>query len=226
MFIFARLRHAIRSSPLLYRVWLVLSKSYSYKFPNRGTDLHLTGFQRSGNTFASILVKRVFPNLNIVTHFHAIASLKCALKNNTPILVLIRDPSQCVLSSFVKRIDSSNISFKRAVEFDIMEYKYYYSFVRHHEIQLVDFEVMINDPYLFVMIVCEKLGLEPPSRQTVFNAVRETHEILDKDTRTGGDRNIGSEYKQAMKNKLSSHILSRSEFTDCVALYEETKSTF
>ncbi|MDY0133184.1 MAG: hypothetical protein RBR53_11020 [Desulforegulaceae bacterium] len=100
------LRSFIRKSPLLYTFYLFLRfKGKYYKLPDRYTDIHITAFQRSGNTFAANLVKRVLPDKKIVTHIHTIASLKKALKYDIPVIVLIRDPKQSIPSSLLKRIE-------------------------------------------------------------------------------------------------------------------------
>ena len=61
-------RRLIRSHPLLYPFyirWIVRNKTVV--FPPVHTDLHLTGFPRSANTYCMNIVNEAFPGLSIST---------------------------------------------------------------------------------------------------------------------------------------------------------------
>ena len=154
----SKIRQLIRSKPNIYKIFLYFKNGYSYKLPNKSTDLHLTGYQRSGNTFAAEIIANIFPNHTIVTHFHSIASIKSAFKHDVPVIVLIRNPLDSVLSSIVKRVDGQGENINTAIAYDLDEYYYYYSYVLNHsdKIKIFHFTQLKDNPGNLIRLVAEQ----------------------------------------------------------------------
>ncbi|KPK93445.1 MAG: hypothetical protein AMJ88_07845 [Anaerolineae bacterium SM23_ 63] len=66
------------------------------------TDLVIDGYPRSGNTFALIAFTLAQPGeLRVGHHLHAPAQVIWSVKNNIPVLVLIRQPINAVISFLI-----------------------------------------------------------------------------------------------------------------------------
>lgn len=70
--------------------------------PGKGTDCHMTGFPRTANTYTRHLVRSLYPNRDVVTHIHTIASLRRAIKYSIPLVVIFRNPLDSVVSLALK----------------------------------------------------------------------------------------------------------------------------
>lgn len=148
------LRNLIRRSPLLYPCYLKLfGLKLDRRFPVQGVDLHVTGYPRCANTFAMRLLRHAFPELLLSTHIHAIASLKMALRNRIPTVVLVREPVQAVASLVLKgalpKDDSESITSYLA------DYVDYYGYVVKHggSFKCLDFRELTGNPYSLIEAV-------------------------------------------------------------------------
>jgi len=70
---------------------------------DRGTELVVEGFQRSGNTFA-VIAFEISQGRRVRTahHLHAAAQIAAAVRMGVPTLVLARDPADTVLSHMIR----------------------------------------------------------------------------------------------------------------------------
>jgi len=155
-----RVRRYIRAHPVIYPMFVrFLRRNHSAVFPGKGIQLHLTGFQRSANTFCYNIIHSSFPDLKISTHIHTIASLKLALQWCTPTIVLIREPFGACASWVVKQFERST---KRIVSRGLDDYVEYYSFVNAHKdtFKIVSFDDVISTPDYIVRVVDELLGFD------------------------------------------------------------------
>lgn len=134
-------RNYIKSSTIIYPFHINNIKGLNVPFPDRHTDLHLTGFPRSANTYCKQLVEEIFPDLNIITHIHTVASLKMALKYNVKIVLLLRSPLSTTSSMLMK------FSYKKHGEvlYDYIKYhEFVYENIEH--LRIFRFEDVIKCP--------------------------------------------------------------------------------
>lgn len=151
-------RLALKRSPTLYPVVLRLKGLSDREFPGPDTELHLTGFPRSGNTYCTALARVLFPQLEICSHIHAVASLKMALAMRVPIIVLLRRPSEAISSMAVKfGVGGSETGWLRCAA---REYEEYYRFVEDNlsRIQVLPFEHGVEQPSRLVRAVRMAVG--------------------------------------------------------------------
>ena len=135
------LRNYIKSSTIIYPFHINNIKRLNVVFPDQYTDLHLTGFPRSANTYCKQLVKEIFPDINIVTHIHTVASLKIAMKYNVKIVLLLRSPLSTTSSMLMK------FDYKKQGEilYDYIKYhEFVYKNIEH--IRIFRFENVIESP--------------------------------------------------------------------------------
>jgi hypothetical protein len=70
---------------------------------SRKTEIVIEGFPRSGNTFAVVAFRQAQGRqIEIAHHLHAAAQIKRAVKLKVPAVVLIREPSEAILSVVAK----------------------------------------------------------------------------------------------------------------------------
>ena len=148
------LRNYIKSSPLIYPFYINKIRGLKVPFPDRHTDLHLTGFPRSANTYCKQLVKEVFPDLQIITHIHTISSLKIALRNKAKIALLLRSPLSTTSSMLMK------FSYKNEREV-LYDYIKYHEFVSQNirNIQIFRFEEVIESPLELIYFIRSTFGV-------------------------------------------------------------------
>ena len=199
---------SVKSSPFLYRLFLCLMGRYQKGFfPNGTHELHLAGYQRSGNTFSERLVRAVAPDISIATHVHTAATLRLALKHEIPVVCLIRHPDEAVASSYVmNESQGKSRFFARA---SLYEYVAYYEFVlRHRDVfRVCVFEQFISDPKALVRAVLSAVGFDIP--QDVDPLVKEVIYDLQKDDCDGQKLSpLASNWKNEAKESQKSAAIS------------------
>jgi len=217
----------IKSSPLLYKNYLKLVGKFNPKlFPNQHTDLHIAGFQRSGNSFCKKLLERLLPDMNLATHVHAVATMKLAQKYEIPTIVLIRDPKNCISSSVVKSLAKghSKIRAMKAVS----EYVAYYQYVLNNKdkFTICDFEVIKSAPREFVRLVevslhnkIEQTSLEKAIDATILD-IKSKKKLLDAKG-IEGDFGWASPEKEIMKNKAFETIEQSPTYLKAESVHRE-----
>lgn len=149
-----RLWLIIRRSPILYRLYLLVNGYWSVAaYPSLHSDLFITGYQRSGNSYSAKLIRKLFPELRLASHIHTVAAIRSAFKLNVPVLVLIRDPHNSVTSSIVQQVvrkRSMGVAMK-----SLNEYCDFYRFLLSYKDQLnfVVFDLVKNKPEVLVSTV-------------------------------------------------------------------------
>lgn len=113
----------IRQYPLLFFRVLSFKQKYKPLLVNKNTDIVIEGYPRSANTFAvaAFEIAQEKP-IKIARHTHAAAQLKRAANLKIPTLVIIREPTQAIIS-YVIREDNVNLNLA------IKRYITYYSAV-------------------------------------------------------------------------------------------------
>lgn len=160
------LRNFIKSSPIIYPFYINRIRRLNIDFPNEKTDFHLTGFPRSANTYCRQIVKEVFPELNIVSHIHTIASLKKALKHKVPIALLLRSPLSTTSSMLMK------FDYKKEEEV-LYDYIKYHNFVLKNikEIKIFRFEEVIESPLKLIDFIKTRCAIDI-SRECISERLR------------------------------------------------------
>jgi hypothetical protein len=70
---------------------------------SRTTEIVIDGYPRSGNTFAVVAFRQAQGReIEIANHLHAAAQIKRAARLDVPAMVLIREPSEAILSLVVR----------------------------------------------------------------------------------------------------------------------------
>lgn len=94
----------IRKFPYFYHYFLMI-KYHNRPFSNRivgaSTELVVEGFPRSANSFTARFFRRNNDGIVIATHSHSPTEIIVAAKRTLPIIVLLRNPKDAILSFVV-----------------------------------------------------------------------------------------------------------------------------
>lgn len=100
-----RARYSARAAASPYP-WLflpIVRRKYPGQIVDTGTEVVIEGFPRSGNTFAVVAFELSQERpVKIAHHLHAAAQITRGVHLDKPILVLIRDPVEAVLSHLIR----------------------------------------------------------------------------------------------------------------------------
>ena len=122
-----------------------------YRVVNKNTQLVLEGFPRCANTFSYVILKDVHPNLNIAHHLHLPVQIIIGVKRKIPVVVLIRDPKDAILSLLLR---NSSIILDDAIKSYVSFYKIALRF--RDDIIEADF----NDVIVDFNIIIKKINLK------------------------------------------------------------------
>lgn len=84
-------------SPAYLRARPVLGRH----FPTVHTDIVIEGFPRSANTYAVAAFQHANPDAQIASHLHSARAVLAGVRQELPVLVLIRDPVEAAASLMV-----------------------------------------------------------------------------------------------------------------------------
>lgn len=161
------IKEIVESNPFLFNIWYHLYRK------NRGVKVNyfnpkimflLDGYPRSGNTFATSLVKKIFGKEVLIHHLHAIAPIKISLKQNIPSFILIRDPQEAITSYYLKIFALKRKDIPNQIDLTLLkqlarQYCIYYEYVKLNEnkICIINFEDLIENPNNFVDIINKRV---------------------------------------------------------------------
>jgi hypothetical protein len=98
-----QVRHYMGEHPLLFYCFYNLRPGYRNLLVDRTTQLVIEGFPRSGNTFAVVAFQQAQrESFRIAHHLHMPAQVLLAARWRIPTLVLIREPTDAVLSLTIR----------------------------------------------------------------------------------------------------------------------------
>lgn len=216
----------IKSNPAIYKSYLRIKGKYIPNlFPSSSTSICLEGYSRSGNTFSLNLVRRLFPDVNIASHVHTVSSIKLAFKNNVPVIVLIRDPKDCIPSGTIKKCPFTS-SFSKDIPLRLLrEYIHYYQYVLKNidKLKIIEFKRLISDCIILVNHVCESLGRKLISRDDILIAEKAVTDKLKSDTRPTALNKWYSPQKEKMKSEVVKIIETKPEYINARKIYRKLK---
>ncbi len=201
------MRRFIRNSPQLYPLYVkYVLRNESAQFPSKHTDLHLTGFPRSANTYCYNILKVAFPSLSLSTHIHTTASIKLALRFNVPTLVLVRDPVSTCCSLLLKHHIEPTV---KEIESLMLDYIEYHDFVLQQcdGIRILRFEDAVSSPDYIIRIVskCLKFGLKDTDIAAKALAGQQLVEAKESGKAVEGG-SLPNETRKKMKVGVESHV--------------------
>jgi hypothetical protein len=158
----------------------------------RTTDIVIEGYPRSGNTFAVVAFRLAQGReIEIAHHLHAAVQIKRAARLNVPAIVLIREPSEAILSLVVR---DPHASMRWALRSYI---RFYSAVIPYLEKTVVaPFATVTSDLASIIQMVNTRYGTafkEFVPTEDALNSVRQTIEWMGQQdsVSTGWDYRLG-----------------------------------
>jgi len=214
----------IKGNKVLYK-WHLKYKGINSLLPNVATDLYMAGYARSGNTFASNLLSILFPGLNVATHIHTVSAIKLAYANSVPVIVIIRDPAECIPSGIIKH--KPTLFRPDTAMTVIREYNDYYNYIEKNMSKLVvlEFDSLIEDwREGLVDIVSHATNSKMYTIEEVSSAVNVVTMKMKSDTRPASQNTWGSQQKEELKKQVRARIQNNPEYICAINLFNRIKS--
>jgi hypothetical protein len=159
---------------------------------SRTTEIVIEGYPRSGNTFSVVAFQLAQGRrVKVAHHLHAAAQIKRAARLDIPAIVLIREPSEAILSVVVR---DPHASMRWALRSYI---RFYSTVVPHLEKTVVaPFAIVTSDLASIIRMVNARYGTafkEFVPSEDALNSVRQTVERMGQldSMKTGWDYQLG-----------------------------------
>lgn len=160
-------RRAFERFPRLY-VRFARRRNPHRPLIDSSTDAVIEGFPRSGNTFLLSWITLANPELKVASHLHSVAHLRAGLKQKTPVVVLLRSPTEAMTSELLNRIGRGDpLSFQQVFR----RYERFYQGAKRYrdDVIISPFETTTKQPELVVRALNERTGwaldLEPLQKE-------------------------------------------------------------
>ena len=147
--IFSKIKHGYRlrfflREKIIHNESLYLKYS-RLKYPDatvcKETDITIEGYMRSGNTFSYYAFKNLNPKLKIANRRHSNVQIKYSLRNNIPVILLIRNPLDVITSNYI--FFDKKVPFKEIAKSWINFYKPL--LLHKNDLIVSDFNKTINE---------------------------------------------------------------------------------
>lgn len=185
------------------------------------TDICIDGYPRSANSFSVRMFQQANPDAHIAHHTHSIANLQKAIKYNIPVIVLIRDPEQSIVSSVIAHKNND-------VDNEVYRYIDFYTWVYKSIDKMVvsDFEQVINDFNTVIMNVNNQYNESFSLLDDVKEADHQVKDDIEKRYDRLGQaemahiKPVPTNERNASKEKFRNTVLMHDGFCEAKKLYE------
>jgi hypothetical protein len=196
------------------------------------THICIEGFPRSANTFAFAFFALANPEEeeHIAHHTHSIANVARALRYDIPVIALIREPVQAILSAY--------IFGPRDLDYQVRSYIAFYEWLepRKNKVVVADFDLAIRNFSQVIGQVNSKYGLSFRKAEDLAEMERQVRENLQDPafyskvgrgwakTKSIGRQRLPSPERDKLKDKLQGEVLAHTQIDAARTVYHETIS--
>ena len=203
------LKRKVNSKYFLYKNFSrFFAKNFSYICSDT-TDIIIEGYPRSANTYSVAYFQLLNPYSNISRHKHDIGHILMGVKKQLPVIVLIREPLDAIVSLVIRE----GIKPKYAIKY----YNIFYSEIQNikKKIIIADFKDCINDFSQIIVKVNNKYSLsfkyKPQSSKKEFeNSIKNEIIKMEKNESGGEIRDshiaLPSSKREILKSVISQTI--------------------
>ena len=215
------MRRFIRQNAFLYPLYIKkILRNQEVEFPSSKTNLHATGFPRSGNTYCMNIIQNTFPELKISTHIHTIASLKLAIKYKVPTIILLREPKQaCISLSLLYK----NISKEKTSSQILLDYIQYHKFILRNikNFKILLFEEIISSPEFIIKSLADFLQINV-EKEFISKKANEGQRLVEqKETNKPKERSsLPSPIRDKLKQKIEVDFTSNKMMESAKEVFE------
>lgn len=222
------IRRLFSDNPKFYKIYFHLYRKHrgiTPPFFSSDTELYFDGYPRSGNTFLAKILKTNFPNIKTVHHLHKVAPIKIALKLSLPSLILIRNPSECISSNYLKHFSLTK-KIPNSVDISLLkkmvdDYIRYYSYVKkvEEQVYIIQFRKLINDTELITKSIRDYLRIQISDKE-VENLTKTAIQNYKGATDKYGSSKP-NKFKEQEKEKIKIHFNDLDRYKESFDLYEQ-----
>lgn len=226
--LFKKVRKKVHNFPSLHKLYFVLTFRYKKleMFSDSKTDLHISGYPRSANTFLTYILMNVNSNIKTSSHLHTISNLKLSLKYNNNIVVLIRDPLDCISSHIIYR-ETENRRLN-VVDIAIDDYIDFYNFVYKNKdnknMIIINFDYLTNNLFNSVKYINETYNLNMKFDKTMIKQIEEQYLNDREDKRSKKLHNTPNDMKVKLKNKYKDKVRYQNNYKEAKKIYNKLKN--
>ena len=187
------------------------------------TQVCLEGFPRSGNTFATVLLRRR-GIAQLSSHRHAPAQVERALRAGVPVVLVVRDPVEACASQLVGAPDLRPGDV-------LWAYRRFHDALvsRRDDVLVLSFETLTGDPAAVLHAVADHTGREldtapvdDEERTAIFHEIKWLSEL---DRRQGPEMAARpSERREALKETVRAGILGSPRLPAARAVWEQWRA--
>jgi len=224
-----KLNRFVSDNPILYKLYFYIirkRKGLKPTFFTATTDYYFDAYPRSGNTYFAHLALRIFPDKEAVHHLHKIAPIKIALQKKLSVLILFREPTECISSNYLKHYSMRHKDLPASININLLkimvdEYSSYYKYVlkNNNKITLISFKNFINNPSFSIYTLSKILGYNF-SRNYISEEVQK-HKKTYKGATTKYGSSKPNEFKEIKKKEIKEELCKISGIKDCINIYNE-----
>ena len=217
------LRFWLRGSPTWFGLYhRCLTGSANEIIPSRTTQLVVTSWGRSGNTFVRDCVRRLSPDAKLATHGHTLATVRQAMRLNCPCIVTFRKPEECITSAIVKQGVSSDTPDDLLCDRCVRDYVWYHAGLVPvaNSLYLLEFHEFTTSPDL-ILACCEQIGIPLATtdlkrvEDAVLTQIRSNSASMAPEA-SGLDNEVKAEKKRRALQLLHQHP----DFSRCRSLFD------
>jgi len=223
----SKITRLFSDNPFFYKLYFHLVRKHKGMKPNyftSDTELYFDAYPRSGNTYFLHLVRNIFPETKTVHHLHKIAPLKIAMRKKLILIILFRDPSECISSNYLKHFSMRDQELPEIIDMRLLkrmveDYYYYYKFVlkRNKNFHIINFSSFIKNPsnviYEVSKIIGSTLYIEEIERKV--DIYSKTYSSAT--TKYGSSK--PSKIKEEKKAIIKTSLEKISKFKECKQIY-------
>ena len=221
--LFRKIENKIKSSHHLYKLYLKSTGKWGAYYPDKSHDIFLTGYKRSGNTFAVNLIKESIPDIKVSSHIHTIGAIKYSIKIKLNTVVNFRKPVDTIISSVIREREFNEylniVNHTKKEENDWIQY-YLFCLSNHKKLYFTNFEKFIISPKKIVKLCSKVTGLK--SIDKIDDKANEVYNsMIINDRRRGGMKNLRSEEKKIIIDQYRNEIINILNLNKLDKIYEE-----
>lgn len=152
-------RQRLRYNESIFRLVTLIKppKSFQMRSPvTKSTDIVVEGFPRSSNTFLTVALKQLLgEGVSIANHYHSSAQFSLGYKLKKPMILVIREPLNCLVSNLLYYPD-------RSKEEIIDDYIFFHEKIKQYlpSIFVVDFKDVTTNPLGLIARISDEFDLK------------------------------------------------------------------
>lgn len=179
------------------------------------TELCVEGFQRSGNSFFTMLIKREKNKLKLADHVHVSQQVVRACKWDIPTIVLIRHPKDAIASLMAW-------DPKLKISLAIRSYSAFYNYIKPYQSSFITghFDTVITKPYLIIQATNRTFNTDIRMDEFDEQRMKRMRDRWANRTKTMKNAPVPNAVKDDLKRSYGDDIIHNPHYAKALKIYE------